>query len=611
MGVEAERVEKLRIGRLPKTERFAILQAIYDSFMHFDSDFVRRANAYVAADIINVCFDIEQEGDENDKIKVVYILGMMCFNNEPATDQVGAHPNFYDLLSRTLRRSNALALMRAGLYLMTNASSNSFSTHPILVKLLPRIREIIDRSSGYNQGTRSEGVRVCFYLASNEQSKAALLEAGVIEPLVDIMSSGILELDCVSAAIAVSNLVGEEEDSPALSAAAGADGFYKLLVDALEASLNGTDYPVGSNLFYRNWKVVQGLANLSKADINKEKMGASGLVAQLKRCLDQDDTDGRLHEYTVQALWQLSFHEANHSRIREHIQLKAEIERLAEHGASETIRQAAQGILWQIGKDYPKKKQTPKPKINKTTQLVAPSPQAQPEERVAGHIMCSYSWVQQPLMVKVKERLEREGYKMWMDLDNMAGSTLESMAAAVEGAEIVLIGLSKDYKNSGACRTESEFAYKLKKDIVPLVLEPGYSTDGWLGAMMGSRLYYDVSDDSKFEATMNNLIRFLGNRCKKDSFYLQPSNSSSRPKSAVEEMSTERVSEWLESVGLGKYSVAFVHHQMDGQSLACANLIAQKSSNSYNAIKDDFMRTFNMSLGEVYKFMWLLKNLCQ
>jgi hypothetical protein len=49
--------------------------------------------------------------------------------------------------------------------------------------------------------------------------------------------------------------VGDEEDSPALSAAASADGFYKLLVDALNASLNGTDYPVGSNLFYRNWKV--------------------------------------------------------------------------------------------------------------------------------------------------------------------------------------------------------------------------------------------------------------------------------------------------------------------------------------------------------------------
>ncbi len=49
--------------------------------------------------------------------------------------------------------------------------------------------------------------------------------------------------------------MGDEEDSPALSAAASAEGFYKLLVDALNASLNGTDYPVGSNLFYRNWKV--------------------------------------------------------------------------------------------------------------------------------------------------------------------------------------------------------------------------------------------------------------------------------------------------------------------------------------------------------------------
>jgi hypothetical protein len=43
---------------------------------------VRRANAYVEAGIIETCYNIEKDGDENEKIKVVYILGMMCFNNE-------------------------------------------------------------------------------------------------------------------------------------------------------------------------------------------------------------------------------------------------------------------------------------------------------------------------------------------------------------------------------------------------------------------------------------------------------------------------------------------------------------------------------------------------
>jgi hypothetical protein len=52
-------------------------------------------------------------------------------------------------------------------------------------------------------------------------------------------------------------------------------------------------------------------------------------------------------------------------------------------------------------------------------------------------------------MVKVRQRLEQLGYKVWMDVDNMSGSTLEAMALAVEGADAILVGVSRDYKNSG------------------------------------------------------------------------------------------------------------------------------------------------------------------
>ena len=39
-----------------------------------------------------------------------------------------------------------------------------------------------------------------------------------------------------------------------------------------------------------------------------------------------------------------------------------------------------------------------------------------------------------------------------MDVDNMAGSTLQAMAEAVENADIVLICFSPKYKNSPNCR---------------------------------------------------------------------------------------------------------------------------------------------------------------
>ena len=42
--------------------------------------------------------------------------------------------------------------------------------------------------------------------------------------------------------------------------------------------------------------------------------------------------------------------------------------------------------------------------------------------------------------------------QVWMDIDQMGGSTLESMAKAVEQSRIVLMCMSQKYKNSPNCR---------------------------------------------------------------------------------------------------------------------------------------------------------------
>ena len=49
---------------------------------------------------------------------------------------------------------------------------------------------------------------------------------------------------------------------------------------------------------------------------------------------------------------------------------------------------------------------------------------------------------------KVKGKLESEGYDIWIDLEQMGGSTLEAMARAVENASVVLICYSRKYKES-------------------------------------------------------------------------------------------------------------------------------------------------------------------
>ena len=62
--------------------------------------------------------------------------------------------------------------------------------------------------------------------------------------------------------------------------------------------------------------------------------------------------------------------------------------------------------------------------------------------------------------------------------------------------------------------TEAEYTYRLRKPVVPLVLQPGYDPDGWLGALVGSRLHYDFSSAELLPTELPKLIRELGNKCK-------------------------------------------------------------------------------------------------
>ena len=69
------------------------------------------------------------------------------------------------------------------------------------------------------------------------------------------------------------------------------------------------------------------------------------------------------------------------------------------------------------------------------------------------HVMISYQWDVQKPMIQLKNQLQAQGYKVWMDIDEMGGSTLESMAKAVENASVVLVCVSQKYKESPNCRS--------------------------------------------------------------------------------------------------------------------------------------------------------------
>ena len=135
-----------------------------------------------------------------------------------------------------------------------------------------------------------------------------------------------------------------------------------------------------------------------------------------------------------------------------------------------------------------------------------PAPPAPPQEQ-KGHIMISYCWANKELVKKVHAELVRMGLQVWFDEDEMHGSLIDRMAEAVEGSRAIVLCYSQNYKNSGNCRGEAQYAYKCKKPIIPVRCQEGYDADGWLGFIIGSMLYYDLSTPNSFEQNLPGLLK--------------------------------------------------------------------------------------------------------
>uniref|UniRef100_H2XPZ8 TIR domain-containing protein n=3 Tax=Ciona intestinalis TaxID=7719 RepID=H2XPZ8_CIOIN len=136
----------------------------------------------------------------------------------------------------------------------------------------------------------------------------------------------------------------------------------------------------------------------------------------------------------------------------------------------------------------------------------------QVEMNESQHVMISYQWDVQPMMLQVRNKLKENKFKVWIDVDRVEGSILSAMADAVENASVVVVAMSEKYKNSNPCRTEAEYAYKLQKPIVPLLLDESYKPDGWLGALVGMQMYFNFSDASLFEANCPKMIKTISSK---------------------------------------------------------------------------------------------------
>eukprot|EP01046_Picozoa_sp_COSAG06_P021539 COSAG06_NODE_1624_length_8892_cov_3872.704424_2_plen_1157_part_00 len=152
------------------------------------------------------------------------------------------------------------------------------------------------------------------------------------------------------------------------------------------------------------------------------------------------------------------------------------------------------------------------------------------QQKPPPHVMASYNWDHQDVILRVVASLQDRGYLVWVDTEQMKGATVDTMALAVEGSEVVLIGVSRAYKESSNCRMEAQYALQKKKPLVPLMMTEGYEADGWLGLLLGTSMWYGfygetLTSGSVFDGRMDALCREIGSRGRADAMVAASSPS--------------------------------------------------------------------------------------
>jgi len=233
------------------------------------------------------------------------------------------------------------------------------------------------------------------------------------------------------------------------------------------------------------------LLSLVKADQNKE--GIAKYYQEIFDCVTAVDNimDFMEHSKTrrliCEIIEQLSFLNSMHDIIRSDKRLMERLQKYAK------VESSVAGILWNIDHD----EEIIESGLNDMKK----------EEEEDTHIMISYTWKYQELAKKISKHLQDRNFKVWLDIEQMSGSTLEAMADAVERSSVVIILFSETYKHSANCRREGEYVAALKKSFIPVLCADGYRADGWLGILLGTKLWFNLSTSQLYEQNIANLER--------------------------------------------------------------------------------------------------------
>ncbi|EGD72038.1 hypothetical protein PTSG_00055 [Salpingoeca rosetta] len=399
------------------------------------------------------------------------------------------------VLVKTLKNDQHAGAKLQAAYALWNLSNSTHGAKTIMnMGLVPEILEIYepvtwdDKLNNEVYKSKLVGVLCCLCANAGEDGCNKLREHGLQNHLHPLMMSKDASRQPINAACGLANLVGHLENHPLLEANTT---IFEMICECIEATRKGQAY---HGAYYSEWGLVRNLANMSVSDSNKPLLKKTKSVECACRGFRVGAKYIKHEDCVAKLISNMSF--AYNLETDFDVDVMSIVRDIKDKSKSPEARKMAEVALFQQ-----------KFREEKPADLQAKVKAAAASSGENGHVMISYPWKWQPQMVALKKFLEDNGVSCWFDLDDMSGSTLDAMATAVEGACAVIVCLSSEYKESAACRSEGEYAFNLKKPIVPVKVDLNYHPDGWLGMLLGSKLYFDVSSDSAMATNGPSLLK--------------------------------------------------------------------------------------------------------
>jgi len=183
---------------------------------------------------------------------------------------------------------------------------------------------------------------------------------------------------------------------------------------------------------------------------------------------------------------------------------------------------------------------------------------------------------------------------VWIDLEQMGGSTLEAMATAIDHSALILICFSQRYKESPNCRMEAEYTLQQRKSLIPVKFQDQYNPDGWLGMTIGTKLWFDFSKVDVFDKSIEGLIKELERKGVSGLGSSSSQNLLLAPVTPVapvgpDSWKMEEVIEWLVKISLSSLEGPFKTEAVDGAALEQLRHLESKSPEFFfRVMKEEF-----------------------